>query len=357
MSTIPPLSILPQVLDHLPIGMIVLDAAGRVVAYNETEAELAGRTKEEVLGKSFFTQVAPCMNVRELGHRFFLDIGQVPIDVEIDFAFDHPSFPAPRDVRVRMRSFTAEGAPYAMISIEDRSREREVERMRERLNELLVHDLKNPLSVIISALSFIDAVAPADLDLKEALEDGRISAERMQSMLLNLLDTTRLEAKAMPVNLEQVDARLLVEDAVRAGRAAARFRRVEIAGRIPTEPLFVDVDVELFRRCFENLIDNGVRYAKHLTIAVWEVGHDDVAFEVIDDGPGMPDSLRQQVFDRYAQASSNSHVNRGLGLTFVRLVAQAHGGTAEAECPPTGGTIFRITVPKAEAPASSRRAG
>ena len=90
--------------------------------------------------------------------------------------------------------------------------------------------------------------------------------------------------------------------------------------------------------------------ARRYVLSVEAVG-DQIVFEVTDDGPGIPEVVRAQIFDRYVQVSapSTTSMNRGLGLTFVRLAAQAYGGDAEVECPQAGGTIFRIHFPRSSA--------
>jgi photoactive yellow protein len=352
-STPPSLEILPELFDHLPVGVVVLDHSGNVVVFNRAEEELARRQRVKVLGREFFREIAPCMDVRDLGGRFARDIGRQPIDVNVEFSFAYPHADGPRDVRVRMRSFESASLPYAMLVLEDLSRERAIERMKTRLSELLVHDLKNPLSVVLSSLEFLDTrLRPSrDVDLHEALADSVDSVKRLQSMLIDLLDTTRLETNVMPLRRQPMDARDLIRDVARSARAAGRHRKVVVEESVPAEALFLEADAGLLRRSLENLVDNAVRYAGRLVLSAEQVGSQ-VVFAVIDDGPGIPEDVRARIFDRYVQVSSPStaSMNRGLGLTFVRLAAQAHGGDAAVECPAAGGTIFRISLPKTAPP-------
>jgi photoactive yellow protein len=341
---------LPELFDHLPVGVVVLDHSGRVVVFNKAEEELARRQRLKVLGREFFREIAPCMDVRDMGGRFTRDIGRRPIDVNVEFSFAHPHAEGPRDVRVRMRSFESASLPYAMLVLEDLSRQRAIERMKTRLSELLVHDLKNPLSVVLASLEFLDTKlrpSRADIDVYEAIADSFDSVKRLQSMLIDLLDTTRLETNVMPLHRQRLDARDVLREVARSARAAGRHRQVVVEERLPAEALLLEADPGLLRRCLENLVDNAVRYAGRLVLSA-EAVSDQVVFEVIDDGPGIPEDVRVRIFDRYVQVSSpsSSSMNRGLGLTFVRLAAQAHGGDAFVECPIAGGTMFRICLPR-----------
>lgn len=103
------------------------------------------------------------------------------------------------------------------------------------------------------------------------------------------------------------------------------------------------------RRALDNLIDNGLRYAPAgSSIEVWaEPGPlaGKVSLCVRDHGPGIADSMRERIFEKYGQAEPGSRGgNQGLGLTFVRLAGEAHGGAATVESPATGGCLFRIQL-------------
>ena len=342
---------LPDLFDHLPLGVIVLDREGRIVVYNEQEARLAGRVRERVLGKEFFVDVAPCMNVRELGARFYAGVADGDVDANVEFSFSYPHNEGPRDVRVRMRGFRSGGNPYAMLAVEDTTFARSIERMRERLQEFVVHDLKNPLSVILNSLSFAEEELvphPANVDIKEALEDGISSTRRLNGMLLDLLDITRLETDTMPLARVPTDLRELVADCARAARAGGRLRKVTVDLDLPEAPVSASVDVSVLRRAIENLVDNAVRQAGRLRLGV-ESSAGTATILIEDDGPGIPEDVVGRIFDRYVQVSGSpgsGATNRGLGLTFVKLAAQAHGGDVEVERGRTRGAVFRLRLPQ-----------
>lgn len=92
---IPSLALLNTLFDSLPLGVVVLNAKGEVVIFNREEARLARRSRDRVIGRTFFTEIAPCMNVQELGLSFERNIGREPIDVTIDFSFPFPFLEQP----------------------------------------------------------------------------------------------------------------------------------------------------------------------------------------------------------------------------------------------------------------------
>jgi photoactive yellow protein len=354
-----PLSVLIRLVDELPLGVVVLDRHGVVVHYNRYEAEVARRSPDRVIGRSFFTEVAPCTNIRELGGTFHDCIGKRPLNVRLDFSFPFPFADKPRDVRIALTSFEDAGEPYGCLFIEDVSHERAVERMRETLGELLVHDMKNPLAVLHANLSLLRAKAKGDervelLDM--ALEAGR----RLDRMVLNLLDITRLESPAFPLRRERIDARALVETVVRDVGPLGRERAVALAPEVPDHPVAAVLDADVVRRALDNLVENAVRFARRFVRVRVAAEADRVRFDVADDGPGIAPELRERIFDKYADASGATTFatrhNRGLGLTFVRLAARAHAGDVEVESEPGKGTSFVLTLPT-EPPAGGRACG
>ena len=351
---IPQIALLGTLFDALPVGVVVLNSKGNVLVYNREEERLAQRSRERVIGRRFFQEIAPCMNVKELGQLFERDIRDKPIDVATEFSFPFPFLEQPRDVTVRMISFAAAGEPHACLLIQDISAQRSTERMKETLTSLLVHDFKNPLAVILSNLAFVrdDPELNSRGALVKSLNDAEQSAQRLQGMVVGLLDITRLECGEMPLQRTRVDLRDLVRQTVEQTSVLGRGRNVKIAAEVTARTVEAEVDAGLVQRAMNNLVENAFRYsprggAVRVRASLSESGTE-AFLEVADDGPGIPATIRHAIFEKYVQVrhstEDRSH-NRGLGLTFVRLAARAHGGEASVTCPPAGGSIFRFEVP------------
>ncbi len=345
----PSLALLAQLFDSLPLGVVVLDAAGRVVIYNRAEEALANRQRARVVGRDFFVEVAPCMNVSRLAGEFRKNIGRRPLDVDLEFSFPFMSLDEPRDVRLKMSSFDVAAASYGVLMVEDISAKRSVERMKETLQDLLIHDLKNPLSAILANLGYLDRIAGIrdNHDAVEAISDSVQAARRLQAMLLNLLDISRLETNSLPLSRDLVDLDAMLAAAVEENAALARMHGSALALG-PACGLRASVDPAVLRRALGNLIENAVRHAPHVTVA-GRRERGAVVLEVADDGPGVPAGMRHTIFEKYTQVQADGRAtaayNRGLGLTFVRLAAHAHGGDASVDCPAGGGSAFRIALP------------
>jgi photoactive yellow protein len=339
-----------DVLDRLPIGVVVLDPAGKVLLYNRYEESLAGRPQRDVLGRDFFTEVAPCLEVQGLGpaYREQARAGAVSLDAEACFAM--PSFDEPRRVHLRLRSLELGEDPCAILLVEDASTRQAQSKAREVLSALLVHDLKNPLSNVIQALSMLEGRSAVrdDAAAKDMTERALRGAHRLDRMIMGLLDVSRLENGAVRLRRETTDLCELAAHVTRDSAPLAQQRGVALVADLPKEPIVAEVDPELLRRALDNLVDNAIRHAE--TVSIVEVRADaqlGSIVEVYDDGPGIPDAYREAIFDKFTQLDTprRTEHNRGLGLTLVKLVARAHRGEVSVSCPLEGGSVFRLALP------------
>lgn len=337
--------------ESLPIGVVAMTADTRVVVFNEHEEQLAGRKRERVLGRRFFEEIAPCMDVKELAGKFREHVQQATLDETIEFSFPFPNVSQPRDVIVRMRSFIAGGEPHGMLLIEDVSMQRSLDRMRETLASLLVHDMKSPLTSVIGNFDYIcqELEGRPPTETLAAAVDGLAGAHRLNRMILDLLDITRLETGTLPIHRAPTELARIVEGSLAAAGPSARSKSITLVSSV-ARGLEANVDPELLRRILDNLIDNAVRHGPVNTRVVVEAQcHGAVAtIDVIDEGPGIPQSRRELIFEKFgvSDRSGQRPSNHGLGLTFVRMATRAHGG--EARVVDDGravGTTFRVTLP------------
>jgi photoactive yellow protein len=130
-----------DVLDRLPIGAIIVDDDGIIRRFNRYEEQLSGLSREEVIGKSFFSEVAPCTNDIELGAKFREGIEDNNLDIDIEFSFPYPYNRVARDVRIRAASVGAGDNPANLILIQEITSQRELERN----NQTMMQSLRSML--------------------------------------------------------------------------------------------------------------------------------------------------------------------------------------------------------------------
>src|SRR5687768_13007283 len=212
--------------------------------------------------------------------------------------------------------------------------------------QMLVHDLRSPIQVVLGNLELLKAEVRGESarDLEGAI-DGASTVDRMTT---SLLDLTRLEAGVLPVQRSRTDLSALADAAVSSLRALQpnRILTVEVEG----DPI-CQCDAELTRRILENLISNALKHtAVEGPVRVVITGlRDRVRMAVSDAGPGVAASERSRIFEPYSAGrlrSAAGFASSGLGLAFCRLAAEAQGGTIRLEDGVSGGSVFVVELPR-----------
>ncbi len=233
------------------------------------------------------------------------------------------------------------------------------EELRSGLLSAVSHDLRTPLAAITGAGTMLRDGAALDPALRRDLVETICEeAERLERLVSNLLDMTRLDSGAVQPKREWVP---LVEV---IGGALTRLER-RLAGRKVTTAIADDVpllsiDPVLVEQLFLNLLENAAKYTPPGTEidihAAREGGT--LVVDVGDRGPGIPPGEEERVFERFHRGSHSGVRGVGLGLPIARAIAQAHGGRLVAGNRPGGGAVFRLTLPlPAEPPPESAEAG
>jgi K+-sensing histidine kinase KdpD len=213
------------------------------------------------------------------------------------------------------------------------------------------HDLRTPLAGIKAAVSSlrqtdVDWSASDRDELLATIED---SSDRLDAIVANLLDASRLRAgafsvQARPVALDEVVGAALLQIA-----DAAEKVRVDVPEDLP----LVKADAGLLERVFVNLIDNAVRYGGDAEVSA-SAGEFSAKVTVRDHGPGVPDEERERLFEPFARLGDRSGAvtGTGLGLSVARGFTEAMGGTLIADRDEDGGLVMRLVLPLAGAPAT-----
>ncbi|HKC27930.1 MAG TPA: PAS domain S-box protein [Jatrophihabitans sp.] len=204
------------------------------------------------------------------------------------------------------------------------------------------HELRNPIGVLTGSakllITHLDQMTDAErAELGEAVTT---SGARLQRLLRDLLTTARIEAKAMSLELNDVDVAGLVTRSVSAARSATPDVDIEVD--VPAG-LRVRGDGDKLAQLLDNLLGNALRYgAAPIRISARAHGGQ-VELTVSDFGRGVPSELRARLFDRFISGSTGT--GTGLGLFIVRELARAHGGTARYETDAQGHPSFTVTLP------------
>ena len=229
---------------------------------------------------------------------------------------------------------------------------RQMEQRRQELSELVVHDLRNPLGNLFSALNMLELVLPEAVleENRELLEIARLSHLRMQDLVDSLLDIAQIEAGRPLGEREPTNVASLMGEVTQLNAFALDKREMTLVQNFPEDLPPVLADPNQIRRVITNLIDNAIKYSPKggpLTITAVRQGSM-VEVSVVDAGPGVAPEERERIFDRFAQAEAGGIRPRGfgLGLSYCKLAIEAHNGRIWVEPGPEGvGSRFVFTLP------------
>ena len=219
---------------------------------------------------------------------------------------------------------------------------------KERLTAFVVHDLKNPVNSMDLHAQFLLRDRTLSDSARESVTQIRSQARQLTRMILNLLDVSKADEGQLAPKGSDLDLRALVDEVISELGVNAKSRKVGLRAVLETDRVHADED--LFRRTLTNLVENAIRYAPaESAITVTAVRLDrDTEIRVADEGSGIPPEMRENVFSPFVQVESGervvAHGSRGLGLTFCKLVIEAHRGRIWVE-DAAPGAIFCVRLP------------
>ncbi len=226
---------------------------------------------------------------------------------------------------------------------------REKEKLQTALLNSISHDLRTPLASITGVLSSLCDDDEAYLDKaiqRELVENAYEEADRMNRLVANLLDMTRLQAGAMKIIREPCDVQDVV--GVALAELANRLRRRSVTVTTPSDLPLTPMDFVLISRVLINLLDNAHKYSlpdSPIDIRARTIDGQ-VEIEVADRGLGIPDDEISLVFEKFYRVKRTDNVSgTGLGLSICQGIVEVHGGQIWAHNRSGGGTIITLTLP------------
>ena len=222
-------------------------------------------------------------------------------------------------------------------------------RTRDQVLGFVAHDLRNPLGTIVTAAALLRRRIGETGASRTPVDAIERAATRMNRLIQDLLDVTRMEGGTLTIVPAIVETRRAIADCVDAHKelaaSASLELRVDLEGDLPD----VWADRDRLLQVFENLIGNAVKFTQPGGFIVvgarsWD---QDVHFWVRDNGAGIADEDVPQLFDRFWQADNAKRLGAGLGLPIVKGIVDAHGGRIWVESIKGHGSTFHFTIPTA----------
>jgi signal transduction histidine kinase len=251
---------------------------------------------------------------------------------------------------LRLRLQNAVRLKLLYDEVQDKYREvTDLEKSRDELVHMIVHDLRSPLTVIQLDLEGAEmTLRGQNGQTVEFVVDARKHTKRIIGMVNSMLDVSRLESGKMSLNLGPADLSQLVSEVLASLGDRCRLASANNEG--PDHVTTAQCDREVIRRVVENLVGNALDYSPQeepVSVAVCRRnGH--VRVSVSDHGPGIPEDYHERIFDKFGQVGTIRKVRKastGLGLTFCKLAVEAHSGTIGVESKVGDGSIFWFELP------------
>lgn len=230
-----------------------------------------------------------------------------------------------------------------LLILRDVTEEIELNRLKDDLTHMLVHDLRSPLTVLSNSLTLMgDAFTEGDPQLFGAVARiAKQTGERMLTLINALLDISELESNQLELMCEVVDVGSLLRESIAQFSPLAASAQVALETSIARDLPALYVDFSLVVRVLSNLLDNAIKFSPDGgRVRVWaraggESAPDHMLIGVSDEGPGIPQEEQDRVFEKFYRGSSvrASRSGSGLGLAFCKLAVEAHGGKIWVESP------------------------
>jgi two-component system, NtrC family, sensor histidine kinase KinB len=336
-------------IDSLYDPVIVTDGEGRVTKLNPAAEEIFGSEKEN--SGMHVGQVA--RDERIAGAVAEALESQRPVAVE------GMSSVLPLSVAGSERAFRLRTTPMrdndhhllgAVTLLEDITHLREIDRLKSEFIATASHELRTPLTSVQMGVYLLLERAAGELTDKqvEVLTACREDCERLDKLMRDLLDLSRIEAGENKPALAPVKARDLINGATKELRPQVESKGLNLKVEAPVDLPVVRVDRSQVERVLTNLVVNAMRYTRHGEIRISAQSRGNaVAVSVSDTGSGIPQEYLPHIFDKFVQVPGAATGGAGLGLAISRLIVEAHGGQISVQSEPSRGSTFTFTLPVA----------
>ncbi|HBE89282.1 MAG TPA: hypothetical protein DDW67_09115 [Elusimicrobia bacterium] len=257
----------------------------------------------------------------------------------------------PREWSAADRNLLSAVCDYSALAILEERRV-QLERSKDLLSHAIVHDLNNPMTALLCNCELLEE------ELREAMTGSQLERfkdiyyvlNEMREMISDILRISKMEAGSLQLDIKPVPVRDIIGGAIKTMFPRAQAERKSLkAGAAPAR--LVRADREMVGRVLQNLINNALKFSPSAgrvgVRAELGSGGKEMLFSVSDAGPGIPEEYIGRIFDKFFQGptAAAARGGMGLGLTFCRMVVDAHGGRIWAENCPGGGSVFRFTLP------------
>jgi len=221
-------------------------------------------------------------------------------------------------------------------------------KLREDMVNTIVHDLRNPLTSIVLSTEILRFPGLSFEKQQQKIEQIAIACQQLQSLINSLLIMAKLESGKMVLNYTEVDLCGLCISALADVEAIAAQKNLTLISELPKPGETVKVDAAIFRRVLDNLLSNAIKFSpsdSQVILRAENLAAGGTKIQVADSGSGIPENLRQSIFEKYEIGTVNPQVSQiGLGLAFCKMAIDAHHGRITVEDNYPKGSTFTVLL-------------
>jgi PAS domain S-box-containing protein len=346
---------LETILSNLQDGILTVDTDLRVLSANPSACRLLGQDEPALLGgplTGVLGSVAPAASA--LLGQALQDFSTAPEDMVLDSG-------TPVELQALSLKDHLGKIVGGICVLSDITRRKQIEALNVQLQDLdkakqdlthmIVHDLRTPMTSLISGLQTVPLLGEMNPDQTEFLDMALQGSQTLLGMVNDLLDISKMEDGSMNLERTEVMVAPLIEQAFAQVRSLATSKGITLATKLDDQLVLPSADEEKLRRVLINLLGNALKFTPQggtVTVLV-TLELSGLRFAVKDTGEGIPKEAFEKIFEKFGQVEgrkSGRKNSTGLGLTFCKMAVEAHGGMIWVESELGQGSTFFFTVPQ-----------
>lgn len=341
---------LEVIVSEMETGVIVIDDKKKILYANPFFAKTFS-TDEDLKGKKLVDIVNDPMLIKAIENMFssknispnaFIGEGQPP-EITIQGSMN-------RVLEARLVPFTMNTSRVIIGFFRDVTEEKRVEAIKRDFVANVSHELRTPLASIKGyAETLLDGAMNEPETLKNFLSIINKHTNRMAALIEDLLTLSMLESHHLPLKLESVDIKALINSVIQGLEKNAKDKGLKLTADISNNISSVIADRVRLEQVIVNLVDNAIKYTNNGTVRVFAKAEDNMlAIDIEDTGIGIPGNDIARIFERFYRVDkgrSRDLGGTGLGLAIVKHIIQAHNGRIWVKSSPSRGTTFSFVLP------------
>ncbi len=346
--------LLNSIIEHLPAMLILKRASDlRVQIFNKAGEKMLGYSREDVIGKSVLDALPQeqADNASRSDWKVLNETGFEDIPEEVMNTQDGHQVIL-HTIKVAIRD--EQGKPRYLLGIsEDITQRKQLEKLKSEFISTVSHELRTPLTSIRGSIGLLAGKFSDSLpeDARKLLEISLRNSDRLTHLINDLLDLEKIESGKMRFEYASIDPIGLARRAIEDNEGYASKLNIRLALDTDLTQGSILGDHNRLLQVLANLISNAAKYSPPAGTVSVAVHREQNAFifSVHDDGPGIPESFRSRIFQRFAQANSSDTREKGgfgLGLSISKAIIERHGGTIGYQSQPGQGTTFSFRLPE-----------